>query len=76
MSNENGIITATVGKVGYPLGGGLAECRRVLKQTYVDTKYRDILRAIAKRLVASGLDPNTATLAQMKTAIEQTDVDV
>ncbi len=74
--NEGGEIRLYVGMHGTLLGSSLAEVRQNLRDALQQYERAHMLRAVAKRLQASGLDPTTATLAQMKTAIESSDVDV
>ncbi len=74
LLNDNGNIYLVNGLTGEPLGT-VAEARQRLKAAMVEIERRDIIRAIAKRFIASGLDPLTATVAQIKSAIEASGVD-
>ncbi len=74
LLNDNGNIYLVDGRTGNPLGT-VAEARIKIKDAMDNIERRDIIRAIAKRFIASGLDPLTATVAQIKTAIEASGVD-
>lgn len=73
--NDNGQIYLMDGHTGHPLGP-LAEARQRLKAALQEYDRRDIIRAVVRRLRDSGLDLQTATLAQIKAAIEGSQVDV
>lgn len=63
------------GLFGYPLGD-IENARRLLADEMSTVDRPHLIRAAAKRLQANGLDPATATLGQMKTAIESSLVNV
>jgi hypothetical protein len=49
------------------------DVRQILRK---DPTPHDILRAMARRLAADGVNPRTATFAQLKTSIERDPLDV
>lgn len=74
--NDNGTIVLVDGPFGHALGDSLAEARQTLRQAMQEIRRGDLLRAVGRRLIASGIDPETASLAQVKNAIEGAEVDV
>lgn len=76
-------VQDSAGNVGIANGpethwiGAIADVREFLRSERLNQFGREeMLRAIIKRLVAAGRDPRTATLAQIRTAIESQAVDV
>ena len=78
--NDNGTIYLIQGMFGHPLGT-LAAARKIIKRYLqaltepADCNLEATLRGVARRLRDSELDPDTATLAQIKAAIEGSEID-
>lgn len=61
---------------GHYLGQTLAEVRQTFLEHYREHERRDVIRAIVRKLIAAGLNPQTATAAQINAAINASDVEV
>lgn len=73
--NDGGTFYVMDGDHGHPLGSSLAEARATIIEHMRDDR-RDLIRALVRRLAAAGVNPRTATLAQLRAAVEASDVDV
>ena len=71
-------LSQSAGRLGIQVGPETfyfdeQEIRGILRQ---DPRPEDILRAMARRLAADGINPRTATFAQVKASIESSPLEV